>query len=236
MSQDRFERWHARQEELAARLRAWGAGGHEYRVDLETGRFWWLDANGLPSAEAECKAIASYALSNNSVLMAWEVDSLRGAAAIEPVEGIPHYLEDAAPGDAWALTLLAADACGCDYVYRAPGAQTWLFLGLWNVRRVAGDAPVSVSGTPQEHVRDVLVTLIGALVEEPDRWRVLARNYGTDIVESSRYTWRGTASAETLRAVGTALIALSTTPCDVTEARKELLRLHARAFFPDDAA
>ena len=229
---DLFARWQARQDDLAARLAEWGASGHEYRVDLANGRFWWQDEDGRVTVEADCKGILSYALSNRSVMMAWAVKSLQGGAVIGPIEGMSEYHPNCDEGTAWDLALKAADGCGCDYVYRAPSAQDWFFLALWNVRLAAGNPAPEPHGTPAEHVHRVIDGLIAKATSggAPEELATLLRNYGQDIVESSRRTWRGSPWEAELRAVGTALQAAATLP---QESRIAVLRrAKAMAVFP----
>jgi hypothetical protein len=233
MTDDRLSRWQARQDRLAARLRELGAAGGEYRIDLDTGRFWWLGSDGAPLVEADCRALASFALSNGSVMMAWAISSLDGAAVVDAVEGMPDYVEDAGPGEAWELALTAADACGCDFVYRAPSPQNWLFLALWDVRPADAATSVTPPGTPEGHVDSVLDALAGIVAEGPERWRVLARNHGADMRASADYVWKATPHAPILRAVGVALIAAADAP-DEAAFLAALARVRALARFADD--
>lgn len=178
----RTEQWSARQEVLTALLRAAGAEHHDFRVDLGLGRFWWQDpTSGRPSVVAETKVLGSWALSNRSVLAGWANKSLPPTATISAVLGVPERAICASEGEAWDWALSIAEGAGAHFVYRAPNAQSWIFLGLWSVRTAGpGDAPFA-PGPPWAHVRYVLEQLSGPRADAERR--TLMRNYGRTFVE-----------------------------------------------------
>lgn len=203
---DLSERWSVRQDLLGSLLRAHGAGEHDWRVDLGAGRFWWQDpASGRPSVVARTRVLCSWALSNGSMLAGWANRSLPESARVPAVPGIAPSAPCADEGEAWARAFAIADGTGAEFIYRAPNAQLWIFLGLWDVRTAtAGEAPFE-PGPPWAHVAAVLDNL--APVGAPAELRLLARNYARTWIEDEAR--RGTRWEAPLRAFGQRLAALA---------------------------
>lgn len=200
------ERWKERQERLQALLAANGAAGLDFRADLGKGRFWWQDADGRPVMVSSVRLLLSYALSDQSVLMGWANRSVPSHATVPTVAGVAERIPDCSEADAWMWVRRVADTAGAHFIYRAPSPQSWVFLGLWDVRRAGeGDDPFVVA-SPWPHVVDVLASLIEALAEGRDV-RVLARGYGRTFIES--HVHRGTPAGERLRSIGERLAALA---------------------------
>jgi len=225
---DIFSRWQVRQDLLGAVLKAHGAEKHDWRADLGLGRFWWqAPGNGPPSVVADAKVLGSWALSNGSLLAAWENTSLPPSACVAPVAGVParHMTRD--EKEVWAWGFAIAEGSRAEFVYRAPNAQAWIFLGLWNVRSaVPGDQPFE-AGPPWEHVRAVLRGIEGVALAE---LRVLARNYGRTFVEDP--IRKGTRWEAPLRALGERLVAAA--ELDEAKLRAELKAVLAET--PDGEA
>ena len=179
---DALEYFGGQAQRLADLLRDHGAEGADFRVDLREGKFWWQDASGKPLVQARTRVICSYALSNESVLMAWANESLPAAARIDAVEGMEPAYEEQSGSDAWGLAAEAAAAGGADFIYRAPNPQMWIFLALWDVG-AAHDDSATAPRPPRKHVIELLDHL-GAM--EPSEARAtLMRNYGKALCESA---------------------------------------------------
>jgi nucleotide-binding universal stress UspA family protein len=200
------ERWNERQDRLQALLAAHGAAGLDFRADLGKGRFWWQDADGAPVVVASVRLLLSYALSDQSVLMGWANRSVPSHATVPMVGDMAERVPDCSEADAWMWARRVADAVGAHFIYRAPSPQSWVFLGLWDVRRAGeGDEPF-VAASPWPHVVDVLENLVEAVAEGRDV-RVLAHGYGRTFIES--HVHRGTPAGERLRSIGERLAALA---------------------------
>ena len=219
------QHWDERQGLLRAMLAAHDAGDCEFRADLLRGRFWWQRSDGSPVVVANTRVLCSFALSNESVLMAWANQSLPEHARIPPVEG----MDDASPADeegAWHLARQAASASGAHFIYRAPNPQMWIFLGLWDVRSASPEDDPFVPGSPWEHVDSVLGQVEVIVGEQrEDEARILLRNYGQTFVEG--HVHRGTAHESKLREIGEAMIAAGSD--DSIELIGRLAELRARA-------
>jgi hypothetical protein len=204
---DRVTRWNARQRILQQLLAANGAEGHDFRVDLGHGRFWWQDPDsGRASVVASARVLCSYAWSNQSVLAAWANQSLPEGGGVPAVPDVPDRIADCSAEEAWELALEIAEGSGAHFVYRVPSTQMWIFLGLWDVRPAGpGDAPFQAS-SPWPHVLEVLTQLIDHVRTNVDDTMVLARNYGHTFVENEIH--EGTPTGDALRSVGERLVAL----------------------------
>jgi nucleotide-binding universal stress UspA family protein len=197
--------WNERGRRLQTLLEAHGAADLDFRVDLGKGRLWWQH-DDTPVVVASARLLLSYALSNRSVLMGWANRSLPPDASVSPVAGAPERIPECNEADAWTWARRVAEASGAHFIYRAPNQQSWVFLGLWDVRKAAeGDAPF-VAVSPWGRVVSVLEGLAEALAEGRDI-RVLAHGYGRTFVEDR--TRHGTPEGERLRIIGERLAALA---------------------------
>ncbi|HEU4410095.1 MAG TPA: hypothetical protein VFS43_32875 [Polyangiaceae bacterium] len=202
----REERWEATQERLKTLLERHGAVGLDFRIDLVEGRFWWLRSDGSPALVASARVLLSYAPSSRSILMGWANPSLAPTAAVPEIEGAPARLTDCDADDGWRWAMRLGDACGADFLYRAPNAQTWLFLGLWGVRDATPGDALPTPQAPWPHVQRVLEALLGRHREGQDVGPV-ARNYGLSFVEERAH--RGGPFEAPLRRVGERLVELA---------------------------
>ena len=145
------ETWNERGRRLQALLEAYGAVDLDFRVDLGKCRLWWQHDDGTPVVVASARVLLSYALSNRSVLMGWANRSLPPDASVSVVAGVPERIPEGSEADAWTWARRVAEASGAHFIYRAPKPQSWVFLGLWDVRKVAeGDTPfVAGSSNPE---------------------------------------------------------------------------------------
>lgn len=202
----RDDSWPARAALLRQLLEAHDAADCDYRADLGRARFWWQSKrDGRPLVVAEARVLCSYALSNRTLLAAWANAQLPAVAAVAAVHDVVDVVDDADEADAWAYACAIADGCGAEFVYRAPNPQTWVFLGLWNVRAAADDDDAFVAAAPWPHARAVVGALLR--VVDPAHRRTLARNYGRSFEENALVA--GTAWEAPLRAAGRQLMALA---------------------------
>jgi hypothetical protein len=227
------ERWNARGLRLRALLEAYGAAALEFRADLGKGRLWWQHDDGTPVVVASARLLLSYALSNRSILMGWANRSLAPDASVPAVGGMPERIAACSEADAWMWARRVADASGADFIYRAPNPQSWMFLGLWDVRKPVEDDAQFLAGSPWSHVARVLEDLAEALAEGRDI-RVLAHGYGRTFAES--HVHRGTTEGERLRSIGEQLAALGERKVPDIRQELDMLRREVRAELAQTAA
>ena len=183
-----FDDWQQKQDRLRAFLQSHGAEEAPYRVDLGERKIFWVDPLGLSLVVADCKVLLSYALSNRSVMMAWANSSLAPDCGINEVEGFDAYYADCEPEDVWSLATDAGSAVGAEALYRAPSPQSWVMLGLWNMRR--GGPEQFYSGSPKNHV----LTVLGRLIDHPypDELAVLLDNYSESFLQMAGHPHKST--------------------------------------------
>jgi hypothetical protein len=205
---DLVARWARRQQRLVARLRELGAEHHDYRLDVARGLIWWLPSRGgEPTAVARSAVLGSWALSSGSILAAWENRSLPDGASVPAVASVPARLVTRDEQDAWCWAWLTAEGAGAEFVYRASTPQSWIFVGLWEVRGAAAGERPDPPDAPWAHVAQVLA----ALVELGDHEaRVLTRNYGRGFIASPAHG--GTPFEAPLQAIGRRMLALAEEP------------------------
>lgn len=148
-------------------------------MDLLTKKIFWVNEAGLSLVVADCRVLLSYALSNNSVLMAWANESLDPEVGVEPVDGLEALYTDCDPHDVWALSTKVGEAVGAEALYKAPSPQSWVMLGLWNLR--PGGAEQFHSGSPREYVLTVLEKLRAHI--EFDDLALLMDNYAESFLQ-----------------------------------------------------
>lgn len=216
---DLFDRWQTKQDQLQDFLKEHRAAEAEYRVDLTRNLFYWVDQSGESLVVADAKVILSYALSNRSILMGWANRHLEPGYTIDEVPELEDDYEDCNPEDVWAISIQAAEAAGCDFIYRAPSPQNWVMLGLWNVRtggeRFEGGSPVS-------YVETLLQTLLREV--ENEGLSVLLDNYGETVLQQATHAYKDTEHRPRLQELGRGLRDLAGRPRD---ARTDRTRLQA---------
>lgn len=182
------DEWHRKQESLRLYLAKHGAEEAPYRVDLGERKIFWIDEMGLSLVVADCKVLLSYALSNRSVMMAWANSSLSPECGIAEIEGFPPYYTDCDSEDVWELAISAASAVQADAIYRSPSPQSWVMLGVWNLR--PGGAEQFYSGSPRNHV----LLVLQRLTEHPssNEWPVLLDNYAESFLQMAGHPHKGT--------------------------------------------
>lgn len=183
-----MDEWNQKQERLRSFLEEHGAADAPYRVDLSEQKIFWVDPLGLSLAVADCKVLLSYALSNKSVMMAWANSSLAPGCGISEVEGFEEYYPDCEHEDVWSLATDAATAVGSEAIYRAPSPQSWVMLGLWNLR--SGGSEQFYSGSPKGHV----LTVLGRLMDHPypEELAVLLDNYSESFLQMAGHPHKST--------------------------------------------
>ncbi len=182
------DNWRHKQDRLQAFLDTHGAGTAPYRVDLAEQKLYWVDTFGLSLVVADCKVLLSYAHSNRSVMMAWANSSLAPGSAIDRLEGFHDFYSDFTPEDVWLLASDCGSLVEAEALYRAPSPQSWVMLGLWNLR--PGGPEQFHSASPKLHVQTVLKRLISHpyLAE----LTVLLDNYAESFLQLAGHTHKTT--------------------------------------------
>ncbi len=146
--------WQQAERQLDARLAEIGAAGLPARFELKEGRVVWLDATGLPVAEARAQVIGTWARpadldggapERGLLVMAWADPVLAGAGIAKQDE-----MGDSLPvdlGTARELALRAAEGSGAEFVKNIASPQGEHFLALRTLRPSLGAAMVT-PGTP----------------------------------------------------------------------------------------
>lgn len=180
--------WDDKQAAFLSFLQEHGAEQAPYRVDLEEQKIYWVDEHELSLVVADCKVLLSYALSNHSVMMGWANRSLMPGCAVDKVEEIDDVYADCHPEEVLALATYVADKAGAQAIYRTPSPQSWVMLGLWNLR--TGGAEQFTSGSPASHVLQVVVSLLN----HPDfeERQVLLDNYAESFLQMASHPYKAT--------------------------------------------
>ncbi len=241
-----IERWQARQGKLAEMLEQWGATEGERRIDWMGGQVEWLSATGEPVMSATMKALCSYALDEESLLMAWANEGSEQGAVIGPIAGVPERIEPCGEGEAWLWAMRLADRSGADYLLRIASPNFLVFLGLWAVEPFLSDEEgVLEGGTPHAFVVKVLDELRHALLNkgnEPLALRRLFLSQGDSLHQSAQLLTDDGADPRLLRETVEAITTTGTSlgqrrfgllppstlaPREVEALHKQLLRLRA---------
>jgi uncharacterized protein DUF6882 len=183
-----MKNWDDKQADFLRFLQMHGAEEAPYRVDLEQRKIYWVDQHGLSLVVADCKVLLSYALSNNSVMMAWANRSLAPGSAVDQVADLEDVYSDCDPEQVWDLTLHVATQAGAEAVYRTPSPQSWVMLGIWDLR--SGGAEQFTSGSPKGHVMQV----VQSLLSHPDfqERQVLLDNYAESFLQMASHPYKHT--------------------------------------------
>jgi hypothetical protein len=209
-SEGLIKRWVKRGDALLRHLAEHGAAKHEYRADLEHGRFIWLDAEGNVSAEAEARAICSYAKSTGVLSMSWS-DPLLQRAGIARLDGMAAERDDVDEEEAWHVAMEAADATGAEFLYRVLTPHAWYFLAL----RGLSFTPARGSFTPGLPVGLVLRTLsesrvaIESRAEPADVVRARLSGVGQALLQEAAYAYRDTEWVPRLERTGKWMLLLA---------------------------
>lgn len=180
--------WDEKQADFLRFLQDHGADKAPYRVDLEQRKIYWVDQHELSLVVADCKVLLSYALSNSSVMMAWANRSLAPGSAVDPVEGLDDIYSDCDPEQVWYLSTHVATHADAEAIYRTPSPQSWVMLGLWNLR--PGGAEQFTSGSPKDHVLQVIHSLLSH--PDFDERQVLIDNYAESFLQMASHPYKQT--------------------------------------------
>ena len=209
-SEGLIKRWVKRGDALLRHLAEHGAAKHEYRADLEQGRFVWLDEGGKVSAEAKARAICSYAKSTGVLSVAWSDPLLQGTA-IARVGGLAAERDDVDEEEAWQVAMEAADATGAEYLFRVLTPHAWYFLALSGL----SFTPAHVSFTPGVPVGLVLRSLsesraaIESRAEPADVVRARLIGVGQALLQEATYAYRDTEWVPRLERTGKWMLLLA---------------------------
>lgn len=209
-SEGLVKRWVKRGDALLRHLAEHGAAKHEYRADLEEGRFVWLDASGKVSAEAEARVICSYTKSTSVLSMAWR-DPLLAGAGIARIEGMASERDDVDEEGAWRVAMEVADTTRAEYLYRVTTPHAWYFLAL----RALSFTPARGSFTPGTPVGLVLRTLgetrtaIESRAEPADVVRARLIGVGQELLQEAGYAYRETDWVSRLERTGKWMLLLA---------------------------
>jgi hypothetical protein len=204
------KRWVKRGDALLRHLAEHGAARHEYRADLQEGRFVWLDPSGKVSAEAEPRVICSYAKSTSVLSMGWR-DPLLKKAGIARIDGMAPELDDVDEEGAWRVAMEVADATHAEYLYRVTAPHAWYFLAL----RSLSFTPARGSFTPGTPVGLVLRTLgetrtaIESRAEPADVVRARLISVGQTLLQEAGYAYRDTDWVSRLERTGKWMLLLA---------------------------
>ena len=209
-SEGLIKRWVKRGDALLRHLAEHGAAKHEYRADLEEGRFVWLDASGKVSAEAEARVICSYTKSTSVLSMAWR-DPLLAGAGIARIDGMASERDDVDEEGAWRVAMEVADTTRAEYLYRVTTPHAWYFLAL----RALSFTPARGSFTPGTPVGLVLRTLgetrtaIESRAEPADVVRARLIGVGQELLQEAGYAYRETDWVSRLERTGKWMLLLA---------------------------
>jgi hypothetical protein len=209
-SEGLVKRWVKRGDALLRHLAEHGAAKHEYRADLEEGRFVWLDASGKVSAEAEARVICSYTKSTSVLSMAWR-DPLLAGAGIARIDGMASERDDVDEEGAWRVAMEVADTTRAEYLYRVTTPHAWYFLAL----RALSFSPARGSFTPGTPVGLVLRTLgetrtaIESRAEPADVVRARLIGVGQELLQEAGYAYRETDWVSRLERTGKWMLLLA---------------------------
>jgi hypothetical protein len=204
------KRWVKRGDALLRHLAEHGAARHEYRADLEEGRFVWLDPAGKVSAEAAAQVICSYAKSTSVLSMGWRDPLLRGVG-IARIDGMAAEVDDVDEEGAWRVAMEVADATQAEYLYRVTTPHAWYFLAL----RALSFTPARGSFTPGTPVGLVLRTLgetrtaIESRAEPADVVRARLTGVGQALLQEAGYAYRDTDWVSRLERTGKWMLMLA---------------------------
>jgi hypothetical protein len=202
-------RWVKRGDALLRHLAEHGAARHEYRADLQDGRFVWVDPDGRVSAEARATVLCSWSRSTSALAMAWADPLVRGAS-IPRVEGMPSERDDVDEETAWRVAMDAADHASADYLYRVTTPHAWYFLALSGLTF----HPLRASFNPGTPVGLVLRGLaetrraVESRAEPADVVRDRLSSLGQALLFEAEYAYRGTDWVARLERAGRRLVSI----------------------------
>jgi hypothetical protein len=139
----------------AEAARTFGLGSHaRFDLDLKARRLSFLDAGGAPMVTSRVVPVGSWARTSQSWLWSWDNDSIPHAASdemaavrkfgeVHDVAALRQSLESCDEPLAWALAAISLKLLDAQGVYRIEQDRTFLFLLLFDLKRVAVDPQAS---------------------------------------------------------------------------------------------
>jgi hypothetical protein len=118
-------------EELLQSLESVGFG-----ANLAGGKIYWTNAAGTVVAHAECKAILSWAATNNSAMWAHAIGQFQdaGVPVLKPANYKSDYIGNINDDQAAKFATEVAEEGGAQFVYRAPNGANGLYLAVFNLK------------------------------------------------------------------------------------------------------
>lgn len=107
-----------------------------FGANLAGGKIYWTDKEGLVVAHAECKAILSWAATNNSAMWAFAIGQFQdaGVPVVSPVDIKSDYIGNINDAQAEEFAAKAASDAGAQYIYRAANGANGLYLAVYNFK------------------------------------------------------------------------------------------------------
>lgn len=204
------ERWVKRGNALLRHLAEHGAARHEYRADLQSGRFVWIGPDGRVSAEASAKLICSWTKSTSVVVMAW-ADPLARRVSVARVQGFPDERDDIDEEAAFHIAMQVAEASHAQYLYCVTAPHAWYFLSLGELCFT----PERSSFSPTTPVGLILQSLeeirrgIESRAEPTDIVRARLASVGRSVLHEAEYAYRDTDWVARLDRAGRRLLHLA---------------------------
>ncbi len=124
--------------EAGVRARLDALGSVSYQAALPEGRIWWTNEAGQQIAHGQCKAVLSWADSNQSIMWAQAIQGFEQAGVPCLPAPEPAYVQDVSRSEAWAIASAATMQAGADFLYASPAGSGVLFLAVFSFQE--GDA------------------------------------------------------------------------------------------------
>jgi hypothetical protein len=117
--------------EILDKIEAVGFG-----ANLAAGKIYWTDKDGSVVAHAECKAVLSWAATNNSAMWAFAIGQFQdaGVPVVKPVDIKSDYIGNINDEQAAEFAAQTALNAGAQYLYRAANGANGLYLAVYNFR------------------------------------------------------------------------------------------------------
>lgn len=218
------DRWQERQAPLNEALAS--QGPLDFRLDLDLGDLVWVQGDGLPRLRARVKVLCTWRPAESRAVMSWADESLDDGVTVGPFQDIPGDVQPCSESEAWVLAMMAGEQAGAQHLYRVPGPEETLFLGLWGLASVqAGGEFVPVA----EEVLRILDGLSQTLWLRRGQGSAVGshlREEGEALLVQARFVHPGSASEALLRSTGEALVGLGDSvavpagPLPVSEVRR----------------
>lgn len=118
-------------DELLQSLESVGFG-----ANLAGGKIYWTNAAGTVVAHAECKAILSWAATNNSAMWAHAIGQFQdaGVPVLKSANYKSDYIGNINDEQAAKFAAEVAEEGGAQYIYRAPNGANGLYLAVFNFK------------------------------------------------------------------------------------------------------